>query len=36
VFRGDARVEFWFLAGKMKVPVADLDSEELERELMDA
>ncbi|HEV8629189.1 MAG TPA: UPF0175 family protein [Thermoanaerobaculia bacterium] len=30
------RVEFLFLAGKMKVPVVDLDREELERELMDA
>jgi predicted HTH domain antitoxin len=30
------RVEFLFLAGKMKVPVADLDREELERELMGA
>lgn len=30
------RVEFLFRAGKMKVPVADLDREELERELMDA
>jgi predicted HTH domain antitoxin len=30
------RVEFLFRAGKMKVPVADLDSHELESELMDA
>ncbi|MCC7060863.1 MAG: UPF0175 family protein, partial [Burkholderiaceae bacterium] len=30
------RVEFLFRAGSMKVPVADLDREELERELLDA
>jgi predicted HTH domain antitoxin len=30
------RVEFLFRAGRMRVPVADLDRLELERELMDA
>ena len=30
------RVEFLFRAGSLKVPVADLDREELERELLDA
>jgi predicted HTH domain antitoxin len=30
------RVEFLFRASSMKVPVADLDREELERELLDA
>lgn len=30
------RVEFLLRAGRMKVPVADLDHEELERELMGA
>ncbi|MEO8197321.1 MAG: UPF0175 family protein [Thermoanaerobaculia bacterium] len=30
------RVEFLFRAGRMKVPVADLDRLELEQELMDA
>ncbi|HEV8241827.1 MAG TPA: UPF0175 family protein [Thermoanaerobaculia bacterium] len=30
------RVEFLFRAGRMKVPVADLEREELERELTDA
>lgn len=33
---GLPRVEFLFRAGEMKVPVADLDSHELERDLMDA
>jgi hypothetical protein len=30
------RVEFLFRAGRMKVPVADLDEQEFEREFMDA
>jgi predicted HTH domain antitoxin len=29
------RVEFLFRAGRMNVPVADLDDQELEREFMD-
>ena len=30
------RVEFLFRAGRMNVPVADLEDQELEREFMDA
>jgi len=32
---GLTRIEFLFRASSMKVPVADLDDEELEREFMD-
>ena len=33
---GLPRIEFLFHAGRMKVPVADLDGQELEREFTDA